>query len=303
MAKTAIDFLDSQPVDQPYCLVVSFPGPHSPLDAPGEYSRLVPPESIELPPNVPAKYGYLGTKHDPDSVRRLRANYYGKMALIDDNVGKIIEILKKRGTWDDTLVVFSSDHGEMIGAHGRMGKGSFHEESARIPLLIRWPGRIEPGGRTPALAQLFDIYPTIVDAIGGELSPGHFAKSMLPVATGAVKSVRDAVFSEIGSRPPLNYMVRISHYVWWVRRRKEALYDLETDPYQMQNLIDSPQHRNVLDEIRARHLRYFMETQTNLSANYVPRLTRMKNLVGHDPKGLTDRLYQLFRKNVGLEHP
>ena len=301
VAETAVDFIDGQPVDKPYCLVVSFPGPHSPLDAPGDYSRLVPPESIELPPNVPAEHVFQGKKHDRDYVRRMRANYYGKIALIDDNVGKIIEVLKRRGTWDNTLVVFSADHGEMIGAHGRMGKGSFHEESARIPLVMRWPGRIEPGGRTPALAQLFDVYPTIVEAVGGELSPGHFAKSMLPVATGAAGSVRDAVFSEIGRQPPLNYMVRMSRYVWWVYRGKEALYDLEADPYQLRNLIRSNQHREVLDEIRGRHLRYFMETQTNLSANYIPRLTRMKQLVGDDPNGLTERLYRLFRKNVGLE--
>ncbi len=301
VAQTAIEFLNEQPRDRPYCLVVSFPGPHTPLDAPGRYARMIPPESIELPPNVPLEFRYRQVTHDRDSVRRMRANYFGKMALIDDNIGRIIDVLKRRGTWDKTLVIFSADHGEMIGAHGRVSKGSFHEESVRVPLVMRWPGKIPSGRRTPALAQLFDIYPTIVEAIGGELSAGHFAKSQLPVATGETESVRDAVFSEIGTRPPLNFMVRTPRYVWWTSRGKESLFDMQTDPYQMDNLIESPEHREVIQEIRSRHLEYFIETQYNVSAGYVPRLNRMKEVVGDDPQGLAGRLHQHFRKNVGLE--
>jgi arylsulfatase A-like enzyme len=280
--------------------VVSFPGPHPPLDAPGKYADLIPPESIELPPNVPDSFVYKGATHDRDSMRRLRANYYGKMALIDDNIGRIIGVLKRRGTWDETLVIFSSDHGEMMGAHGHMSKGRFFEESARVPLVMRWPGRIRPGMRTPALTQLFDIYPTIVEAIGGNLSPGHFAVSQLPVATGAKQSVRDAVFSEIG-KGPINFMVRTERYAWWIHQGEEALYDMEADPWQMHNLIDSPAHQVVIEEIRHRHLRYFMETQYNLSADYVARLARMKESVEGDEAEPQDRIYRMFRKNVGLE--
>ena len=151
------------------------------------------------------------------------------------------------------------------------------------------------------MVQLFDVYPTIVDAIGGKLSSGHSARSLLPVALGSRESVRDAVFSEIGKDSPLNYMVRTSHFAWWVHGGKETLYDVEKDPYQMNNLINSSDHRSVLEEIRKRHLKYFMETQFNVSAGYIPRLTRMKEMVGKEPQGLAERLYQLFRKNQGLE--
>ncbi len=301
VANTAISFLKKQPVDKPYCLVTSFPGPHTPLDAPGEYATLVAPDDIELPPNCVDQYKHHGKLHDRESVRRMRANYYGKMALIDDQIGRIVDMLRERGTWDNTLVIFSSDHGEMIGAHGRMSKGSFFEESVRVPLVMRWPGHIQPGGRTSALTQLFDIYPTIVQAIGGKLSPGHFAVSQLPVATGEVDAVRDAAFSEIGTTSRLRFMVRTPRWSWWVHGSKEALYDMKTDPYQMRNLINSKEHREIVEQIHARHLEYFRTTQYNLSAGYIPRLNRMKDVVGHAPEGLESRLYQMFRKNVGLD--
>ncbi len=93
---------------------------------------------------------------------------------------------------------------------------------------MRWPGHIQPGGRTSALTQLFDIYPTIVQAIGGKLPPGHFAVSQLPVATGEVDSMRDAVFSEIGTTSRLRFMVRTPRWAWWAHGNKEALYDMKT---------------------------------------------------------------------------
>ncbi len=208
VARTALDFIGKQPKDKPFCLVVSFPGPHPPMDAPGKYASAVAPGSIQLPPNVVDQMSYEDTAYDREGLRRVRANYYGKMGLVDENIGRIVAALKKRGTWDDTLVIFSTDHGEMMGAHGYFSKGRFYEESGRVPLLMRWPGRIGPGQRSPTLAQLFDVYPTIVDAIGGKLSGGHFAKSLVPAAAGRNESGRRGGFSQIGRGGVLNFMVR-----------------------------------------------------------------------------------------------
>lgn len=301
VADRAIDFLQAQPKEKPYCLVVSFPGPHPPMDAPGKYATMVPPESIQLPPNVPEKMTRDGATLDRDGLRRVRANYYGKMALIDDNVGRIIDVVKRRGTWDHTLVVFSADHGEMMGAHGAMSKGRFFEESGRVPLVMRWPGHIHGGRKSPALCQLFDVYPTIVEAVGGKLSGGHFARSLLPIALGKADSVRDAAQSEISNRSFLNYMVRMPDYVWWVHRGEESLYDMADDPYQMNNLIASAAHREVLQEIRLRHLEYFKSTQVNLSADYRPMMERMRERGGDGRGGLGEQLYEEFRERQGLD--
>ena len=115
VADRAMEFLKAQPLDKPYCLVASFPGPHPPMDAPGRYANLVPPERDRVPPNVPEHFSYEGTNYDPGLARRVRGNYYGKMALIDDQIGRLIQALQQRGTWNNTLVIFSADHGEMMG--------------------------------------------------------------------------------------------------------------------------------------------------------------------------------------------
>jgi len=270
------------------------------MDAPGRFATLVPPDSIHLPPSVPDKQVRDGTHYDRAGVQRVCANYYGKMALIDENIGRLIEAVKRRGNWENTLVIFSSDHGEMMGAHGCFSKGRFYEESGRVPLMMRWPGHIQGGRTSRALCQMFDIYPTIVEAIGGKPSTHHFARSLLPVAQGKSESLREAAFSEISSRAAFNFMVRTPEYVWWVHRGREALYDMRRDPYQLENLIASGSHRGVLDEMKMRHLEYFKTTQINLSDSYRPLMDRLTE-EGGGKQGLAERLYQQYRRKQKLQ--
>jgi len=296
VAQRAVSYIEKQPKGKPFCLFMSLPGPHTPLDAPGKYATMYDPQSMSLPANVPARMKLSGKKCSQDDVRRMRANYYGKISLLDDCFGQVVAALKRRGNWDNTLVVFSSDHGEMIGAHGRFSKGQFWEESVRVPLVMRWPGRIPAGQRTAALTSLFDIYPTIVEAVGGKLSPGHFAKSALPVATGKVASVRDAVFSEIGTKTPLNFMVRTERYKWWVDRKGEHLFDMAEDPLEQRDLIESPEHRQVVAGIKSRHHAYLRETQFNYAAGYKPMFQRQREAVADDKRSTSEALYERYKR-------
>jgi choline-sulfatase len=184
--------------------------------------------------------------------------------------------MKARGTWDDALVILTADHGEMMGAHGAQSKGRFYEESARVPLFIRWPGHVKPG-RTAALAQMMDVYPTIVEAIGGELTPGRFAKSLLPVATGKTASVRDVAISEIGTVPPLRMMARDARFKWWAEEDREYLFDLQNDPLEQNNLAGNSEHRDTLSRMRDRMLTHLRSTQLNLSEGYVPKVQRLRD--------------------------
>jgi arylsulfatase A-like enzyme len=276
VADKAIEFIKKQPKSKPYCLVASFPGPHTPLDAPGKYAKMYDPDKIELPPNVPENMHYSGTDYDRNSIREARANYFGKISLIDYNVGRIVEETKKRGRWDNTLVIFTSDHGEMIGAQGKMSKGKFWEESARVPLFLHWPKRIKPGQRSKALTQLFDVYPTIVEAVGGELSSGHSAVSLLPIATGKTNALRDEVFSEISHRGHFDYMVRTKSFKWFKNKDQEYLFDMVNDPYEMHNLINVSEYGEVVKKLKQRHYRYLMEINYDYSANYVPLVNRTR---------------------------
>jgi arylsulfatase A-like enzyme len=275
----AINFIHEQPKEKPFCLVVSLHSPHPPLDAPGEFATMYDPEKLTLPANVPESFKRERRTIDRTELRRLLANYLGKISLVDFNIGRLIEAMKARGTWDDALVVFTADHGEMMGAHSALTKGVFYEESARVPLVVRWPGHVKPG-RTPALAQMFDVYPTIVEAIGGELTPGRFAKSLLPVAIGKTASVRDLAISEIGTLPPLRLMARDARYKWWATESEEFLFDLQNDPLEMHNLAAAPEHSDALHHMQAAMLTQLRSTQLNLSEGYKSKVKRLREAEG-----------------------
>ena len=271
----AAEFIKTQPKDKPFCLVVSLHSPHPPLDAPGEFATMYDPEKLTLPGNVPEKYLREGHALDHAETKKILSNYLGKISLADQCIGQLIEAMKARGTWDEALVIFTADHGEMMGSHGALTKGRFFEESARVPLVVRWPGHVKKG-RTRAPAQMMDVYPTIVEAIGGELSPGRFAKSQLPVATGQKKTVRPVAISEIGNVAPLRMMVCDSRYKYWAEEDRESLFDLEADPLEMNDLATSPQHKDALSEMREKLLVQLRSSQVNFAEGYKNKVLRMR---------------------------
>ncbi|MCX7013968.1 MAG: sulfatase-like hydrolase/transferase [Candidatus Sumerlaeota bacterium] len=275
VAQRAIEHLQSRPAGKPWFTVVSFSGPHPPLDAPGRYATMYDLAAVTLAPTFAAPMKYGGQEYDEAAMRRMKANYLGKMSLINDRIGEIVEAVKSRGEWDNTLVIFACDHGEMMGAHNCLSKGRFYEESARVPLIVRWPGTVAAETTIAAPVQLFDIYPTIVEAAGGAMTPGRFAQSLLPLFQGA-EETRPAVFSEISNKEELRYMVRTRRLKWFVADKEEHLYDMEADPYETKNLADDAAYKNEIEAMRARLLDFLMKSQFNISAGYVPKVQRMR---------------------------
>jgi arylsulfatase A-like enzyme len=271
----AVDFIRGQPKEKPLCLVVSLHSPHPPLDAPGEYATMFDPEKLTLPANVPDKYLREGQAFNHAKTKAMLANYLGKIALVDHCISRLVDALKARGTWDEALFFLTADHGEMMGAHGTMSKGRFFEESVRVPLVMRWPGHVK-NGRTPALAQMMDVYPTIVDAIGGEVTSGRFAKSLLPIAAGKAGAVRDVAISEIGTKAPLDVMVRDSRFKYWADSQKEHLFDLQNDPLEMRDLVADAEHQETLSNMRAKLILHLRSTQLNYSEGYVGKVRRLR---------------------------
>jgi arylsulfatase A-like enzyme len=279
----AAEFIRNQPKDQPLCLVVSLHSPHPPLDPPGEFATMYDAEKLTLPANVPDKYLREGHVLDHTETKKLLASYLGKISLADHCIGRLAEAMQARGTWDRTLVLFTADHGEMMGSHGALTKGRFYEESARVPLVVRWPGHVQTG-RTKALAQMMDVYPTIVEAIGGEVTPGRFAKSLLPVATGQRKSVRDLAVSEIGNAAPLRMMARDVRYKYWAEESREFLFDMENDPLEMHDLAGDPEHADTLSKLRGELLVHLRSTQVNFAEGYKNKVQRMREAEGTTQK-------------------
>ncbi len=275
VTREAVRYIQGEPKDKPLFLVVSLHSPHPPLDAPGEFATMYDPESLTLPPNVPETFKREMRMIGHKETKELLANYLGKISLVDQNLGTLVAALKERGTWGNTLVCFTSDHGEMMGAQGQLTKGRFYEESARVPLVVRWPGKVQVG-RTKAPVQMFDVYPTVVEAIGGELSPQRQAKSLLPIATGERKRIRPVAISEIGKGPPLRLMATDGRYKWWVDEKEEYLFDLQTDPYEMINLVAAPAEAETLQEMRMHMLDHLRSSQTNYSEGYKSKVQRLR---------------------------
>lgn len=275
VTSAAVEYLRRQPKEKPVCLVVSLHSPHPPLDAPGEFATMFDPETLELPANVPESFERENRTIDRAGLRKMLANYLGKIAFVDHCAGRLMQAIKERGTWDRALVVFTADHGEMMGAHGFLTKGRFWEESARVPLVVRWPGRVQPG-RTAALAQMMDLYPTIVEAAGGKVTPGRFARSLLPVAEGRQPAVREDVLSEIGKSPPLGMMLRQGRFKWWCEGGADFLFDVGADPLELVNLAGQPAHRETLDRLRLRMLSVLRSTQVNLAEGAKSKVQRLR---------------------------
>jgi len=269
----AVRFIDEYGGDQPFALFVGFGGPHEPWDAPGEYATMYDPAGA--PPRVePADPGdWVGgpaaewqrsgrqTAMTEDDIRRLRANYYGKITLIDHWFGEIFAACERKGIMNDLLVVFWSDHGEMAGDHGLLHKSRFFESALRIPLIVRWPGQIAAGQTSSTLAETVDIMPTILEAVGAEVPESCLGKSLWPALRDPSMKIRDATFSEVERGGRRNLMVRTERCKYAVHDDGEGymLYDLAEDPDERNNLIGHPEAREVEVEMRDRLLRFLCE--------------------------------------------
>jgi len=232
----------------PWMLFVSWIWPHSPYKAPPEMLKHFP--KISLPPNVP-----------PGAPREYAAeclpDYYGMIEALDVQFARLLGALEKAGVADDTIVVYSSDHGDMIGSQGYKAKRWPHEESARVPFLIRYPRGL-PAGRViidPFGTQ--DVYPTLAGLAG------------VPAPAGLDGADFSAFFTGRAAQPPRDYVyLEMAYaYVPWpgwraIRTREHMyartvnspwlLYDLSKDPWEMKNLVSDPTHQSLVTQMDAR---------------------------------------------------
>ena len=281
VGRKAVEFVEAYEDPRPLCLFVGFVGPHEPWDAPGEYATMYDPD--ETPPAIPIPEGreslpdYVRGKRDfevlptavMEAIPRIRANYYGKISLVDRWFGQILDTFQSRGWLDDLLVVHWADHGEMAGDHGRLHKATFHESSLRVPLVLRWPGRIPGDTTTSALVENIDVFPTLLEAVGCEPSMRCLGRSLWPVMREPQAEIREYQLSEIyadkryGER---RLMVRSHHHKYAVDEagRGFMLYDLQEDPDEQHNLIGRDGTASLEQEMREVLLRRFVASQYSL---------------------------------------
>ncbi|MBI1295778.1 sulfatase-like hydrolase/transferase [bacterium] len=296
VAEKSIEFLeDERNDDTPFFLWVNFFDPHHPFIAPQEYLDRYDPSMLPAPVGYPGELeskpeiqrqasqkSYGGhasgfTEHAAAEIQEIIAAYYAMMSLIDDEVARILARLQALGLDENTLVIFTSDHGEMLGDHQLLLKGPMlYEAAVRVPLILRWPGHLPAGERRDDLVQWIDLNPTMLDAAGVDPLPGNQAQSLLPLARGdedassrgwALCEYRD---SGHPYQPPVHTtMLRTGQYKLIVnhgapataRPREGELYDLAADPNELRNLWADPAHREVRTELQEMLLDVLVATE------------------------------------------
>ncbi len=269
VTRESIRFLEAHR-HEPFFLVSSYFKPHDPMAPPSPFWERFAEAGIPVPgaragagPGAPRAVQRMQQLLAVDALSdeawlAAARGYYGNLAFVDAEIGRLLDALDALGLAGDTLVVYTSDHGEMIGAREYAGKLCFYDEAWRVPLLVAWPGNPSPGRTAPALADLVDLFPTIAAAAGLPLPPARHGVSLWPLLGGEVEAARDHVFSQFhvpwATRPC--YGVRTLEWkLALYDPGDEQLFDLGADPAERHNrFAQEPQRAAMLQRLLARDL-------------------------------------------------
>ena len=262
-AAKAVELIEKHK-DERFWLGVGFVRPHVPFVAPRKYfTPFKPYDKLALPEKVAgdqqdipkAGINYKTTQNMQMDIRRQKKGlmgYYASVSYMDAQVGKVLDAVERAGIADETIIIFTSDHGYHLGEHDFWQKVSLHEESARVPLIISVPGK-KPAVCS-SLVELLDLYPTVAKLCGLK-APDHVqGKDISPMLDDPSHEVRDYAFSYSGSRD--GYLLRGDRYAY-IQYGEDAskgieLYDMARDPKQYTNLADSPEYQKVVSRFKAR---------------------------------------------------
>ncbi|MDX6521578.1 MAG: choline-sulfatase [Gaiellales bacterium] len=258
--------LSRQPQRRPFFATVSFTNPHDPWEVRRRHWELYDDEQIDPPAvaTIPAEradphslrlrdmYGSDRRPLTEQETRRARRGYYAAISYMDERVGEVLQVLEDTGLANDTVVVFTADHGEMLGERGLWYKMSFFEPSARIPLIVRGPG--VAAGRHPGSVSQLDLAPTLAALAGADRSEYEFeGTSLLPLLSGAGPAPESVVGEYLaeGVRSPEVMIRRDAHKYLHAPGDPDRLFDLDADPHELDDLAGRPEHAPLLEAFRA----------------------------------------------------
>jgi len=253
VTENALDFV-SRDRDNPFFCWFGLCSPHPPLDPPAAYAELYPIDDIPLSarftqcPDKPVEM-------TEQKARRFIAYYWSLCTFIDDMVSKLVERLKGQGGYDNTLIIFTSDHGEMMCDFGKRGKGNFDEAVIRVPCIVKPPRGQAPASSIDGLVELIDLAPTILDYAGLPIPELMQGTSVRPLIEGGGTG-KDQVLCEFttADRSQSSKCVRTDRYkyAYWSGGRGAELFDLQEDPEEWRDVADDPAYRDVRVEMHER---------------------------------------------------
>ena len=278
--QTAIDLINNYDLDKPLFLKVSFARPHSPYDPPQRYLDMY--KDVEIPEpavgewadefapvpeggnNNSAAFGDFGKEHAVKS----RRHYYANITFIDDQIGEIIKTLKEKGMYDDAIICFTSDHGDMLGDHHHWRKTYAYQGSTNIPFLMQWPKwmdtRVKRGSTLNQPVELRDFLPTFLEAAGGEIPSDMDGKSLLPLVKDRKPKWREFIDMEHATcYSSKNYWCALTDgeikYIWFFHTGEEQLFNLKKDPSEIHDCSKDREYQSELKMWRERMVEHLSE--------------------------------------------
>ena len=323
----SIDFLQTRDRSRPFLLWTSFIKPHPPFENPTPWNRLYraaemthpfrPPEYEDLLNfwnRVQNRYKYRDAGIDNHLMRTMRAAYYASISFVDQQIGRILAFLSD-AELNNTLVLFSSDHGELLGDYGSVGKRSMLDAACRIPLIVRWPGHFQAGTRCATPATLLDIFPTFLRAANiPEWQPSSEGCDLLALSNA--RTNREYVFSQFSTCSTGLYMVADKRwkYIYSAADEREWLFDRETDAQETRNLAEDPARAAIVARLRSACIKRFCEDGytavidgsdwRRFGVRSLPEDTDY-GLLFQDPSGLQESINSLgneYSREVTLPH-
>jgi arylsulfatase A-like enzyme len=265
----SIDFLRRRDPTMPFLLFMSFVAPHPPLIPPGHYLDMYLRENIPDSPvgdwaqlDDPDRHGLNPTAHggivaSRSMLRQAKAGYYGLITHIDHQIGRFMIAMQEFGVLNNTIVLFVSDHGDMLGDHNLYRKSLPYEGSVNIPFILHDPTRqlnLMHGGSVGEPVELMDIMPTLLDAAGIPIPDTVEGSSVLPLARGLKTEWRDYIHGEFAGPPMPNHFLTDGNekYILAVKTGMEQLFDLRNDPQELRDLSTDPAYAGRLKLWRGR---------------------------------------------------
>ena len=247
---------------RPFCYMVSLPDPHGPNTVRPPYDRMFANTEVALPATlkrtaeqIPA-WGRPANIR-PNQLRKLMRQYYGMVKCIDDNVGQMLNLLRELDLLEDTIVVFTSDHGDLCGEHGRLNKGVPYEGSARIPFLIYCHEEIKPGTVVNEALSCIDFLPTAMKMMDVEVPHQVDGRDATPLFTNQSNDWEDVAFvrSTSGKTPWLSVVTK-DHKLVFSSVEEPWLIDLKNDPSEVVNLFQDPKHKILVQTLATKLQEY-----------------------------------------------
>lgn len=274
----ALQMIRDRDLKKPFFQVVSYNGPHPPFMIPEPYYSMYDPESVPMPKNFGPHDGehtvnqtsfyrqlFIDHGKDFDAWRASYAVYWGFVTMIDDMVDQIVNCMNEQGLMENTIVVYTSDHEENLGAHGLWQKMVPYDESIRVPLIFRFPDAIAQGIRTNMPASLIDVAPTLTSLCELNEHPTWIGRDLINENWSDPDNPASfAMHRPIGDWMNVADWRMIEHYRFkyvWYRDHSDELFDLQNDPDELCNLIDHDEHGERLAALR-QELEAFLD-QTN----------------------------------------